>query len=293
MSDTAAAILKASAEARAQLNVLDSAARERLATLYQQIVAQLQQDLRAYGDATDSVRVEVLSNYLRQANARLTELGAAQRNLLQRDLLDAATLGAQVWAAVLPAAALPLLADAALRFVNQFVAADGLKLSDRLWRIDNGAKQAIADVLRRNVVMGRDATRAGQELLALGQPIPLDVQARLGLDRVGKLGAALDQALTTDPNNAYSHALRVFRTELNRAHGEAYQAGAGQHPDVIGMQFCLSPNHPRPDICDTLASANAYGLGPGVYPVGKAPWPAHPNTMSYLVAVFRKGNRFS
>jgi hypothetical protein len=53
------------------------------------------------------------------------------------------------------------------------------------------------------------------------------------------------------------------------------------------MKFNLSPNHPRTDICDVHANANLYGLGPGVYPVGSAPWPAHPNTMSYLTAVFR------
>ena len=36
-----------------------------------------------------------------------------------------------------------------------------------------------------------------------------------------------------------------------------------------------------------LAVQDLYGLGPGVYKTGTAPWPAHPNTMSYLTAVFR------
>ena len=39
--------------------------------------------------------------------------------------------------------------------------------------------------------------------------------------------------------------------------------------------------------CDLLASQNLYGLGPGVYPSASAcPWPAHPNTLSFVVMVF-------
>lgn len=38
--------------------------------------------------------------------------------------------------------------------------------------------------------------------------------------------------------------------------------------------------------CDMHAHANLYGLGPGIYPFGKSPWPAHPNTLSYTVIVF-------
>lgn len=113
------------------------------------------------------------------------------------------------------------------------------------------------------------------------------MQQQLGLDKAETLSKTIADVLTQDPNNAYSRALRVMRTELNRAHGEAYRQGAGRHPDVIGERFVLSPNHPKPDICDEYARADQYGLGPGVYPVGKAPWPAHPNTMSYLEAVFR------
>jgi len=34
------------------------------------------------------------------------------------------------------------------------------------------------------------------------------------------------------------------------------------------------------------ASVNRYGLGRGVYPKGKTPWPAHPNTLSFTEVVF-------
>ena len=39
--------------------------------------------------------------------------------------------------------------------------------------------------------------------------------------------------------------------------------------------------------CDLLAEQNLYGLGKGVYPSAKAcPWPAHPNTLSFVEMVF-------
>ena len=39
--------------------------------------------------------------------------------------------------------------------------------------------------------------------------------------------------------------------------------------------------------CDLLAAQNLYGLGAGVYPDAKTcPWPAHPNTLSFVEMVF-------
>jgi hypothetical protein len=85
-----------------------------------------------------------------------------------------------------------------------------------------------------------------------------------------------------------NNATRLFRTEINRAHGEAYIKGFLSLPDAAGVRFTLSPMHPKPDICDVHAAADLYGLGPGVYPTRETcPWPAHPNTMSYVVGVFK------
>lgn len=287
MSAVADAIARAARQARREMDTLNADAEAQLRTLYEQIIAQLQRDLRVYGDDQGNLRLELLAQYLRQAQARLNGLGAAQRELLLEQIRQAAVLGAEIWHVTggLAPAILPSLADAASRFVIQFTAADGLRFSDRLWRLENGAKQALADILRRNILLGRDASRAAAELL--GQPIPLEIQRNLGLDRVEALGKTVADALLRNPNNAYSRVLRVLRTEMNRAHGEAYRQGAGAHPDVMGERFVLSPNHPKTDVCDGYARADHYGLGPGVYPVGKAPWPAHPNTMSYLEAVFR------
>ena len=84
------------------------------------------------------------------------------------------------------------------------------------------------------------------------------------------------------------NAMRVFRTEINRAHGEAYMAGGEGKPYFGGWRYLLSPQHPEPDICDLLATQNLHGLGKGVYPSrAKCPWPAHPNTLSFVEIVFK------
>ena len=76
-------------------------------------------------------------------------------------------------------------------------------------------------------------------------------------------------------------------TEINRANGEAYLAGAAGTPGVVGFRFLLSPRHPKPDICDLLATQNLYGLGAGVYPTRELlPWPPHPGALAFVVSVF-------
>lgn len=281
---TAEEIARASAVAREKMLQLDTATADRLKSLYQQVIAQLQQELSASAGPDNAVKVETLNDYLHQARQHLAQLDQAQRLMLSGSLLTAAELGAAPWVGGL---ALAQLADSAARFVDGFIAADGLKLSDRLWRLSAGSMADFRDAIRRNVVLGRDASKAAMEFMAKQESLPLELRAHLGKNSVGSLSKAIEDRLLTGPGNAYSNALRVFRTEINRAHGEAYQLGAGAHPDVIGMRFTLSPNHKVRDICDSLAAQDIHGLGAGVYRVGQTPWPAHPNTMSFLVAVFR------
>lgn len=285
MTDAAAAIRRATQQVQAKNNALDAETAARLRSLYQTVIRQLQDEMTRYGDASGTLRLEVLAEYLQQARRNLATLDRELRGILHNKLYDAAELGATPWAGL--GISLTQLADSAARFVENFIAADGLKLSDRLWRLNSGTMSDIGESLRRNVVLGRDASRAALEFMAKQEALPLELRANLGKDGVKHLAGVVEDRLLKGPGAAYSQALRVFRTEINRAHGEAYQIGAGAHPDVVGMRFVLSPNHPRRDICDRLAAQDAHGLGPGVYPVGQTPWPAHPNTMSYLAAVFR------
>lgn len=136
------------------------------------------------------------------------------------------------------------------------------------------------------VIQGHSASRAAEDLTFRGQPIPPELQRKIGMAHTDTITRATTDALLNKNSSPYANARRVFRTEINRAHGIAYQTSAFEVDDVVGTRFLLSPGHPEPDICDMHASANKYGLGRGVYPKGKSPWPAHPNTLSYEEVVF-------
>ena len=73
---------------------------------------------------------------------------------------------------------------------------------------------------------------------------------------------------------------RISRTEIARAYDMSVSRAIDDEPDAIGYIWVLSPQHPRPDICDFYAEVDAYGMGPGVYPANAgASIPAHPNCL--------------
>jgi hypothetical protein len=283
-----AAIKRASAKARNQANRLDRKALDELTQLYRAASDRISNEIRNRADSDGTLRLEVLQVMLDQVDGYLDALSEARNQLLDDRMVDAAMLGVTPFAedVARTGVALTQVAHDAVRQVQSFVAADGLQLSDRIWRLDNHAKQAVSDAIQSAVISGQDAANAALDFVSSGQGIPADLRERIAngkADRVARMAAS---ALMRNEGSPYQNALRVFRTEINRAHGTAYQAAAFEHPDVVGTRFLLSPNHPRVDICDMHAKANLYGLGPGVYPKGKSPWPAHPNTLSYEEVVF-------
>lgn len=283
-----AAIRRAMAGARADLETLDAASRAEVEAMYRNAVADLSRQLDEYTDDAGNLRAEVLARMLGRATERIDQLGTARNAALTRSILAGAALGAAPWAQDAGVGIdIGSLAEDAARFVRNFVARDGLQLSDRLWRLDRGARQAVEEQLESAVLQGESASRAARDFLARGESIPGDVARKIDAARADRVKRSLGAQLLRNDDSAYSHALRVMRTEINRAHGEAFRAGMQRHPQVIGERFVLSPAHPQVDVCDFHANANLHGLGPGVYPVGRSPWPAHPNTLSYLEPVFR------
>ena len=281
-----ATIRRASAKARSQMGRLDRAMEQDLNNIYKAAQHDLEASIKSYGDENDNLRLEVLRDMLRQVNDRLTTLSTDRDNLLNQNLKNAAQLGV-IPIATIDAIAMPKVAEEAVRFVQTFTAADGLRLSDRLWRVDNQAKDLVSKAVESAVIQGHSAAQAAKAFLANGEKVPKLLRDQLAKNSTNKISRSASQALTGKGSPMYN-ALRVMRTEINRAHGEAYMAGAEEHPDVIGFRFLLSPRHPAADICDLHATANLHGLGPGVYPTrSKNPWPAHPNTLSFVEVVFK------
>jgi hypothetical protein len=180
------------------------------------------------------------------------------------------------------------VSNEALNFVRNFVAADGLQLSDRIWRLDRHARDLVVNQIERSIIQGHGAAQAAREFLARGVAVPGDVTAKIGAANANAIGKDVTSALMRDVGSPMDNAMRLFRTEINRAHGEAYMKGGEDHPDFAGWKMILSPSHQIFDICDLLTTQNLFGLGPGVYPSrARCPWPAHPNTMTFINIVFK------
>ena len=281
-----ASIKRASALARQRMNRFDRQTLDRVTAIYRNAADDINRTILSYGDANGNLRIEVLQQLLTQSRQRLDELRQARDQLLNESLTRAAAIGVQPFAPVLPSGALTRIADEAVQFSVNFIAADGLQLSDRIWRVDNHARQIIEDSISSAVVQGHSASQAASDLLARGQPVPASLRDKTNMANASRVGNVVSRELTRS-GSPRANALRLFRTELNRAHGEAYMAGGEDVPGFAGWKFLLSPRHPETDICDMHARANIYGLGPGVYPSRKrTPWPAHPNTLSYTEIVF-------
>lgn len=283
---TPARIRRATRRAQGRLRDLEGRTVDELRGIYERAAADIEARIREAAGEGNLVREERLQHLRDQVGTRVAALSGERGELLEERLAEAAREGTEPWAAAVEAN-LQTIADAAVRFVVEFRGEDGLQLSDRIWRLDRGAREAVQRTLENAVVQGHGASRAAADLVARGETVPDELRRRIDGARAENVAPRAAGALVRGERAPYEQARRVFRTELGRAHNAAFEAAAFEHPDVIGTKFTLSPRHPRPDICDLHASANRHGLGPGVYPQGRNPYPAHPNTLSFIQPVFR------
>ena len=265
---------------------LDADALANLQRIYREAADDIARRLAFHSDDVGRVRLEALLGLRDQVNAALSELSKIIDKTLADYLRNGASLGADTWTAALPAGRVLAITDEAVRAVRAFTAADGLQLSDRIWRLERHAREVVTQAIESAVIQGHSASQAAQEFLRNGQSVPVSVQQTVNGAGAKQLAKTTAEALLTGDGSPYANARRVFRTEINRSHGMAYQSSVFENDDVIGTRFLLSPGHPRPDICDMHSKANRFGLGKGVYPKGRSPWPAHPNTLSYEEVVY-------
>lgn len=152
---------------------------------------------------------------------------------------------------------------------------NGLRLSDRIWRIGESARNTMRDIILDGVARGRDAVKVARDLekyVAQGA----GSIARDYPDMMRRMGKRVPQTLSYE-------ALRLARTEMSMAFMEGTYAAGRVNPSYKGVRWMLSASHPMEDVCDELAEANLYGLGPGGYPMGEEPPLAHPNCLCYVV----------
>lgn len=254
-----------------------------LRELYGNAADQLADWLADNADADGHVGPEKLAALDAFLQGLLRFLQGEWQKLLDEGLAELAVLGAGATAVAEGSAG---IAAQTLEQLRRFVGEDGLQLSDRIWRINSATRTRIEDTLRGAIARGATARDAARALLGEGKGVSAEIAAQASASRAGPLAASLRETLLTGTGNPLFNAERVMRTEMNRAFTESFVESAFQHPDVAAVKFNLSPAHPRVDVCDGYAHANLHGLGAGVYPKGNHPYPAHPQTLSYLTVVF-------
>jgi hypothetical protein len=285
LSRKKAIIKRAQQAAIAGYFTLDLKALEYLEQAYQGALEEILALIKFYGDSDQIIRLEQLSVVRRDVENVLTNLATIQSSSLNANLTSASRLGAGVFISDLGSETLEDLVSRSTRFVQHFTAKDGLQLSDRLWIINDSNQQRIIQAINSAVIQGKSASEAAADLIANGENPSRQILDKLRRPSTNNISNTL-KAQFFDEDAAYWQARRLFRTEINRAYGISFQNGLEGDDDVAGTKFKLSPRHPRKDICDMHATVNRYGLGKGVYPKGKNPWPAHPNTLSYVETVF-------
>lgn len=292
--NTPAQIRRATSIAHRAVERLDAETAQALIDLYRAQADDIAGRIRRHAGPDDNLALQELRSLLDQVEGILRHLSAERDALLTEALAKAADYGARPalgmvaeTGAVVTTAASMRVAQDALFFVQTFVAQDGLQLSDRLWRIDRGAKDALFNALESAIIQGHGAGQAAREFLARGEAVPGEVANKINAANAAALSKAARETMT-GTGSPLDNAMRVMRTEINRAHGVAGIRSAENHPEFAGVRFILSPAHPEHDICDLLSAQNLHGLGPGVYPtLEQTPWPAHPNTLSFLEPVFK------
>lgn len=165
---------------------------------------------------------------------------------------------------------------------RRWVAPNGYRLSDRIWKQGQAYRTSIDRTIQRGIREGWSASRLEKELRQFVDPdyAPLKYtkQGRVYRTSAGK----------SYRPNAASSARRLARTEITRTSGMGAAERARVAPGIKGLRLRLSASHPAYDVCDEYAAADDYGLGAGVYPVDGVDWyPLHPHCMCTLMPEHR------
>jgi hypothetical protein len=153
---------------------------------------------------------------------------------------------------------------------------DGLKLSDRVWRTSQRARNALKVIIEDGVVRGLDARKMARQVQQYLQP---GVWTALKEETRKRLGV---------PKDVSMEAMRLAVTEMHHAFHEGTRMAWNSVPGVQGYYWRLSNWHPITDICDDYASHN----GDGFWPKDQVPIKPHPWCRCYIIPAVEEADRF-
>lgn len=154
----------------------------------------------------------------------------------------------------------------------------GLTLDEHIWNKNENYRKHMNSLLTTGVAAGEDCvtvakaieTYVKKDRKSLAESYPVMMERMQG--RV--------------PKDITYESLRLARTEMTSAYGMGTMKSATLNPSNKGVRFILSASHPEYDICDVHCNLDAYGLGPGGYPLEEAPdYPFHPNCLCIMTQI--------
>jgi hypothetical protein len=140
----------------------------------------------------------------------------------------------------------------------------GLTVSDRIWDLTTRAEADLKRIIGNGIGQGNS---------------PYEISKRIEKYVSPEVGMADELGIQTGPGvyrSPYRNAMRLARTETNRAYSQASAKFAENKPWVQGMMVTLSPDHDVEDECDDLANGDV--LTPEEF---ADTIPAHPHCMCY------------
>ena len=175
---------------------------------------------------------------------------------------------------------------------------DGMNLSGRIWKWDRESRDGINRVLMDGIANQRSAWDIAKNLeqyLGANQDCPRWTSTRLyGRTKTqiasGDTGGLLS-GNACDGSGVSYNALRLARTEIQKAHALATDRIMAAQPWVEKEKCHLSAAHPKTDICDSVVQGGE--KGEGVYDVGTIEYPLHPHCLCYKTAVLMDQKEFT
>lgn len=147
--------------------------------------------------------------------------------------------------------------------MHTWVDPNGYRLSDRIWNVAESTRDKLNKILQDGINQGMSSMRLAKQVEQFLLP--------------GRAALRTKKPYGTD---ASFDAMRLARTEISHAAAQASYASAFMNPYVGGIDWALSPSHPRVDICDELATIGMSGRLRDPYPVESARLPpAHPHCL--------------
>lgn len=259
---------------------------QELRRVYRRAAAGVRDDIE--NAAVGSLRRAHLEALARNLERRARELSAEVLTATTRGIhlaVDTGSLAAQnitarlvrdLWDPVEVGRLFAALNERAVMSVLARTGKDGLRLSDRIWRVGERWRNAVTRVVEDGVARGLDPRKLAREV-----------------ERYLKPGAWSAHKLETRrrlkvPADVSYEAMRLARTEMGNAFHEASILSNRAAPSYLGIYWRLSAEHPAPDVCDDYATHD----GTGFWRSGEEPVRPHPQCFCVPVPCHEDPDQF-